>query len=155
MPAELKKYRAPEVPLVDVVSSTVLLAFSPTPMHRDSKWLKPAKNKFTWSHFTNISSKFQPIFMTSVSGLNALLHIQSLSNCCRIIVWSVNFTKFCKLIFGRILLLGPTVQRIATVVCSHYVVLLPCPSTYVVVNSIVYTNPYSIYQVRYTWRNLG
>ena len=39
-----------------------------TVLHSDLLWLKPAKNKFSWSNFANFPSKFQQIPTISVSG---------------------------------------------------------------------------------------
>ena len=38
-----------------------------TVLHSGLLWLKPAKNKFTWSNFTNFLSKFQQIHIIFVS----------------------------------------------------------------------------------------
>ena len=48
------------------VFSTVRITASS--MHSGSKWLKPAKNDFTWCDFTNYSSNFKRTFRISVSG---------------------------------------------------------------------------------------
>ena len=59
-----------------------------------SKWLKPAKNKFTLMWFREFfSSKFQQIHIMSVSG-----DFISITSLCQTVasikVWSVNFTNF-------------------------------------------------------------
>ena len=48
---------------------------------RDSKWLKPAKNKFTWCDFTNFSKSISAdLHHFRFRWLHAL-HIQNMSNC--------------------------------------------------------------------------
>ena len=48
---------------------------------RDSKWLKPAKNKFTWCDFTNFSKSIAAdLHHFRFQWLHAL-HVQNMSNC--------------------------------------------------------------------------
>ena len=72
-------------------------------LHGGSKWLKLAKNKFTWSDFTNFSKQVQQIPFPVVASP----HIENLSNCCRHKYDQSISRIFKNLIFGMFLTFSP------------------------------------------------
>ena len=60
------------------LSLTHIGSTATTLMHSGSKLLKPAKNRFPWSHFTNFSNKFQQRHVIFVSGHFVSFHIQKI-----------------------------------------------------------------------------
>ena len=82
-------------------------ASTPQP-HRGKKWLKCAKNKFTWCEFSIFPRKVQQIHIISVS-CNCMSFIFKICQTVAGIGITSQFHEFLNLIFGGFLSFGPTV----------------------------------------------
>ena len=107
---------------------TFLVKIAPlksTAAHCGFKWVKYARNKFTWCNFTSISKQYSAdichfrfrFLCTSHSKLVKLLQTQ---------VWPLNFTNFSNVIFGGFLQFVPNVWLYATALhCTGNDLFLP------------------------------
>ena len=82
----------------------------PPPSHSGSKWLKPAKNKFTQSDFTSFSIQI-PAYSNSFRFRSLRVSYQKFVKSLQEQVWSVIFTNFLNLIFGGNFEFDPTVAK--------------------------------------------
>ena len=78
-------------------------------LHCSSKWLKPAKNKFPYCHFTNLSKEISantnnfPFPMIAFASYRKFVRVADISI-------TRHFHEFFNFIFGGILLFGTTVR---------------------------------------------
>ena len=83
----------------------------PSALHSGSKWLKPAKNKLTWSDVTSFFEQDLADFhIASIYSHKACDSKSKFVKSFQAKVWSVNFTKFLNVVFGGFLSFGPTVR---------------------------------------------
>ena len=80
-------------------------------LHSGSKWLKLAKNKFTWSDSTNFSKQVSGDSHDFRFRWLRSLYIENLSNCCRHKYDQLWIHELFNQTFGRFLVFGPTVSN--------------------------------------------
>ena len=90
--------------------------------HSGSKWLKPAKNKFTQSDFTSFSIQI-PAYSNSFRFRSLRVSYQKFVKSLQEQVWSVIFTNFLNLIFGGNFEFDPTVRKLLKIITNDIAII--------------------------------